>query len=507
MEKDLILTCDAGTTGCKITLIDARGEAVYSLRRDYPALYPRPNWAEQDPDRIVDAVLDGIRETLTQVSAQRIACVGLSGTMNGCIPVSAEGKALHPNIIHSDSRTAAQVEELGRVIDGHDFYALTGNRLDTHYTLPKILWFRENLPEIYAQTRWFMNIKDYIYMRLTDHPGFTDYSDASLTGALDITRRAWAEDLLREVGVDIALMPHILPGHDMRGRTTRAIYHLTGLITGTPVAIGGGDGCCTARGAGLSDAGSAYTYIGSSGWVSQILDHPVFDPKARIYNYLDCDGHSCHIIGTVQTGAAAFDWALKNLMGSKEEPLDISRMENMARQIPPGAEGVIFLPTLMGWRTPYWDANTRGVLLGFTLYHDQRHIARAIYEGIAFALNSCAELLAEYGTPIRSMMLTGGGARSGLWPDILAAVYGITTQVHKSPGECTSLGAAFVAGVGAGIFPSYEDAAKVVGVRSTHAVKADWQASYARTYAIYRDIYDRVKPINDRIAQLDHKPA
>ncbi len=501
MEKDLILTCDAGTTGCKIALIDARGEALFSARRDYPTLYPRPNWAEQDADRIVDAVLDGIRESLQQVSPQRIACVGLSGTMNGCIPVSAEGKALHPNIIHSDSRTEAQVEEIGHAINKYHFYTLTGNRLDTHYTLPKMLWFKQNLPEVYAKTKWFMNIKDYIYARLTDRPGYTDYSDASLTAAMDIGNRCWAEDLLKEIGVDASRMPHVLPGHDIRGKTTRAIYYRTGLIAGTPVAIGGGDGCCTARGAGLSDPGSAYTYIGSSAWVSQILDHPVLDPKARIFNYLDCDGKSCHVIGTVQTGAAAFDWALKNLMGSQEAPLDISHMENMARQIRPGAEGVLFLPTLMGWRTPYWDANTRGVLMGFTLYHDQRHIARAIYEGIAFALNSCAEVISEYGVPITSMMLTGGGARSGLWPDILAAVYGLTARVHKAPGECTSLGAAFVAGVGAGIFSSYEEAAKVVKARSTHPVNPAWQAAYAEIYSIYRDIYERVRPLNDRIAQ------
>lgn len=502
MERDLILTCDAGTTGCKVTLINDRGEALYSVRRDYPTLYPRPNWAEQDPDLIVDAVFDGVKDTLQQVSPQRIACVGLSGTMNGCIPVSADGRALHPNIIHSDSRTEAQVEEIGRAVNKYHFYTLTGNRLDTHYTLPKILWFKQNLPEVYAKTRWFMNIKDYIYMRLTERAGFTDYSDASLTAAMDITKRCWADDMLREIGIDPEQMPRILPGHDIRGKTTRAIYYRTGLIAGTPVAIGGGDGCCTARGAGLSDPGSAYTYIGSSAWVSQILDHPVLDPKARIFNYLDCDGKSCHVIGTVQTGAAAFDWALKNLMGSNEAPLDISHMENMARQIQPGAEGVLFLPTLMGWRTPYWDANTRGVLMGFTLYHDQRHIARAIYEGIAFALNSCAEVISEYGTPITSMMLCGGGARSGLWPDILASVYGLTSRVHKAPGECTSLGAAFVAGVGAGIFSSYEDAAKVVKARSTHPVNPAWQAAYAQTYPIYRDIYERVKPLTDRIAQL-----
>lgn len=502
MEKDLILTCDAGTTGCKCSIFNRNGEALCSVTHDYPTMYPRPNWSEQDPDLILKAAFDGIRELLQQVNAQRIACVGLSGAMNGCIPVDENGNALHPNIIHSDSRTEAQVEEIGKHINKYHFYTLTGNRLDTHYTLPKILWFKENLPDIYRRARWFMNIKDYIYAHLTGRPGYTDYSDASLTTALDINNKCWAADLLKDLGINIENMPKIIAGHDIHGKITRQVYYRTGLITGTPVAIGGGDGCCTARGAGLADPGSGYTYIGSSAWVSQILSHPVLDPKARIFNYLDADGRSCHVTGTVQTGAAAFNWAIKNLMGSGEASMDISRVENMARQIRPGAEGVLFLPTLMGSRTPYWDPNTRGILMGFSLYHDQRHIARAIYEGIAFALNNCAQIISEYGTPIHSMMLCGGGARSGLWPDILAAVYGQTAKVHKAPGECTSLGAAFLAGVGAGIYSSYEDAVQVVQARSTHTVNPVWEQAYREIYPIYRDIYDHTKPLTDRIAQL-----
>ena len=501
MEKDLILTCDAGTTGCKCSVFNIKGEALSSVRRNYPTLYPRPNWAEQDADRILDAVFDGIRELLQQVSSQRIACVGLSGTMNGCIPVDEEGRALHPNIIHSDSRTGAQVEEINGVINKYHFYTLTGNRLDSHYTLPKIMWFKENLPDIYRRAKWFMNIKDYIYAHLTGRFGFTDYSDASLTTALDINNKCWAAELLKDLNVDIDRMPRIIAGHDIRGKITRNVYYRTGLITGTPVAIGGGDGCCTARGAGLVEPGNAYTYIGSSAWVSQILQHPVLDPKARIFNFLDADGKSCHVCGTVQTGAAAFDWTLKNLLGSGDAGADISRIENMARQVRPGAEGVLFLPTLMGSRTPYWDPNTRGVLMGFTLYHDQRHIARAIYEGIAFALNSCAQIIAEYGAPITSMMLAGGGARSGLWPDILSAVFGQTTRVHRAPGECTSLGAAIVAGVGAGIYANYEEAAGIVQERSVHPVNPAWAATYTEVYAIYRDIYEHLRPLTDRIAQ------
>ena len=502
MERDLILTCDTGTTGCKCTIFNTQGIALFSVRRNYPTQYPHPNWAEQDPETILRAMYDGIRELLQQVSAQRIACVGLSGTMNGCIPVDAKGKALYPNIIHSDGRTEAQVQEILRVISFDDFYRMTGNRPDTHYTLPKILWLKENQPDVYRQARWYLNIKDFLYGSLTGRWGYTDYSDASLTTALDINRRTWANDLLKELQLETSTMPAILKGHDVRGRITRDVYRQTGLIAGTPVAIGGGDGACTTRGSGVSEPGSAYCYIGSSAWVAQLLDRPLLDPKARIFNWVDMNGENYHVCGTVQCGAAAFDWCLKNLLGGNGQSADISIVENMARQIRPGAEGVLFLPTLMGWRTPYWDPNTRGCLMGFSLYHDQRHIARAIYEGIAFALNACAEVMAECNAPVHSMMLTGGGARSGLWPDILAAVFGLTTQVHRTPGETTSLGAAIAAGVGVGLFADYSDAANMVTARSTHPVNPQWQQAYREVYAIYADIYEHLRPLNNRIAAL-----
>lgn len=503
-EKDLILTCDAGTTGLKCSLFNARGEAVCTVRRAYGTDYPRPNWAQQDPDVILENVYSGIRELLEQVSARRVACVGLSGHMNGCIPVDDQGRALLPNIIHADARSEKQVQAIAQVIDPREFYRLTGNRLDAHYSLPKYLWVKENLPDVYKKTRWWLNTKDYIYGHLTGKFGQTDYSDASLTIALDINRRTWAEDLLRDLGLSTDLMPRLLVGHDVRGTITREVYRKTGLITGTPVAIGGGDAACTARGAGLFKEGSTYTYIGSSAWVSEMVRTPVLDPETRIFNFLDMDGESCHVCGTVQCGAAAFDWARANLFGgaSDKDLLDISRIENMARQAQPGAEGVIFLPTLMGWRTPYWDANTRGVLMGFTLYHNRRHIARAVYEGVAYALNSCREIIAECAGPMQSMMFTGGGARSGLWPDILAAVYGQSVDVHQTPGETTSLGAAITAGVGVGMFESYEQAAGIVRTRSSHAVNPAWREKYERMYPLYASIYERMRPITDRMALL-----
>ncbi len=501
MPKDLILTCDAGTSAIKCSLFTADGRVLDAVRGEYPTLFPRPSWSEQSPQAIRDAMYQSIRRLLETVSPDRVACVGLSGTMNGCIPVDEEGHVLHNNIIHSDSRAIAEIGDIASVISPAEFYQLTGNRLDNHYTLPKILWFRKNHPEIYEKTRWWLNTKDYLYASLTGRFGVTDYSDASLTIALDIRKARWADGLLRDLGVNPDHMPEIRPGHDISGSVSRAAADATGLLQGTPVAVGGGDGACAARGAGVYKPGSAYACLGSSSWVSQMTAAPVIDPGVRIFNYLDMDGVSNHTCGTIQCGGDAFNWAAENLL-SEGEALSaaIPRIEEMARSVAPGAEGVYYLPTLMGERTPYWDPNTRGCLMGFTLYHNRAHVARAVYEGIAYALKNCAEVMYECGLPVQELMLTGGGALSGLWPDILAAVFSIETKVHSQPGEATSLGAAVAAGVGAGVFRSYADAAGMVQARSHHPVNPEWASAYAKHYPVHARMYAQLKPLFDEIA-------
>ncbi|MGJ4851145.1 FGGY-family carbohydrate kinase [Bacillota bacterium Meth-B3] len=503
MGKNYIMTCDAGTTGCKCSVFDKTGRTVCAVRRGYATDYPRPGWAEQDPATILRAVLEAIRELLAQVKPRDIACVGLSGTMNGCIAVDAGGRALYPNILHSDSRASREVTFIESRIDPQAFYRLTGNRIDEHFTLPKILWLREHHEEVYRRARWWLNIKDYIYAHLTGQVGVTDYSDATLTIALDIGRKCWAEELLKDLNLDPGKMPVIRKGSDISACITKDIAERTGLIEGTPVALGGGDGACAGRGAGLCEPGAGYCSIGSSAWVSQLTEAPLLDPEMRIFNYLDMDGEVNHTLGVIQTGAAAYDWAAGHLLGSGFDATsaDYSRIENMARQIEPGAEGVLFLPTLMGERTPYWDPNTRGCLMGFSLYHDQRHVARAVYEGVALALNTVVEIMRECGQPVCSMMLIGGGARSGLWPGIMADVFGLPTRVHMAPGEAASLGAAIAAGVGAGLFESYEQAARIVRARSHHPVNEVAHERYQAVFEVYKHMYDALSPLFDAIAR------
>ncbi len=493
--QDLILTLDAGTTGLKATLFTAEGEAVSSAVSPYGVELPQPGWAQQPATWFVRAAIGGARAVLAEQDASRVAVIGLSGTMNGCVPVDADGEALFPNIIHSDTRAEAQLDAIRRALPEREFYAHTGNRLDMHYTLPKILWLREHHSEVYEHARYFVNTKDVLYGFLTGRHGVTDFSDASLTGALNIHTRAWDDELLRALSVNPAVMPTILPSHDVTGRLTRDAAQALGLAEGTPVSVGAGDGVCASHGAGLHRPGSAYINIGSSAWLCTLSDSPVIDESMRIFHFLDMDGVRSNVCGTVQCAGAALDWAVENLLlpGRNADAAAFNEVEMLAGEAPIGSTGVFFLPTLMGERTPWWDAQARGTLIGASLYHGRMHIARAVYEGIAGALCLVDGVMRENGLAYSELTLVGGGARSGLWPQMLADMTGTGTRIHAAPRQATSLGAAMAAGVGVGLFADYADASRMAGHTDAFAPDPMRQAAYARYLAVYSGLYGQIQ--------------
>jgi xylulokinase len=360
--------------------------------------------------------------------------------------------------------------------------------------LPKLLWLRRHAPEAFARARYFVNTKDAIYGFLTGRHGRTDFSDASLTGALNIHTGQWDAQLLRDLGLNPDAMPEILPSHDVSGRLTAEAARALGLPVGTPVAIGAGDGVCATHGAGLFRPGSAYINMGSSAWLATLSDAPVIDPERRVFNFLDMDGRRAVICATVQCAGAAYDWALENLLlpGQKPGAAAYAAMEALAAGAPPGADGLFFLPTLMGERTPWWDAQARGTLIGATLYHDRRHIARAVYEGVAQALHLCDSAARACGLAYDALALIGGGAGSGLWPQMLADQFDLPTRVHAQPREATSLGAAMAAGVGVGLFADYAQAAQMARFAPALAPDSARAGAYAAHYAVYRALYGQV---------------
>ena len=493
--NDMILTLDAGTTGIKGAVFREDGASAFSRVESYGTAYPRPGWAQQDPDEILAAAVRVIRAALEAVPADRIAALVFTGTMNGCIPVDAEGNALHPNIIHSDVRTGSQVDKIAAAIPLAEYYRITGNRIDVHSGLPKYLWLKENEPEVYRRAAAFVNIKDYLYGRATGRTGCTDRSDASLCNCMDMRTGSWAWDLLRTLGVDTEKMPRLLDSADVSGAVSAGFAAATGLRPGTPVAAGGGDGACAAHGARQHREGSAYMNIGSSAWVSAMSHAPAADPEARVFSYFDLDAGVYNVCGTVQSGSAASNWAIANLVlpGTSPAEWDFPALERRAESVPPGAEGVFFLPTLMGERTPWWTSKASGALIGFTQYHRTEHILRAVYEGVMQALSFCGAILREDGLPIDRLMLIGGGAKSRLWGRMAASMFGVPVQVHCTPHEATSLGAAFAAGVGIGMYRDYADAASRIRGGMIYEPDPAEAAAYEKAAAVWRQLYPNMK--------------
>lgn len=508
MPEALILTLDAGTTGVKCAAFQKNGVAQFSCVESYPTYYPASGWAQQKPQQQLDAAIRSIQLTLSQVAVADICALVFTGTMNGCIPIDHQGNALYDNIIHSDVRTQPQTEIIERAISLETYYNTTGNRTDVHSGLPKYMWLKEHEPEIYAHTFKFVNIKDYLYGKFTGLPGRTDRSDASLCNCIDIHKGHWAWNILHELEIDHNKMPELRESTDVTGRLSPAFAALTGLPAGLPVAIGAGDGACAAHGARLHTPGAAYMNIGSSAWVSAMSKTPALDSSMRIFNYFDMDSSCYNVCGTVQCGAAACNWAIENLIypGMQASNCDFDALEKLALSSPPGAEGVFFVPTLMGERTPWWTAKASGALLGFTLYHQPRHIAMAVYEGVMQALNLCAEILGENSLPISALTLIGGGAKSKLWGQMAASMFDANVHVHQTPHEATSLGAAFAAGVGIGMYHDFQEAGKQIRTQHTFVPEKKNTDIYKKHLSIYKTLYPAMKDVYGAIFDYQQTP-
>lgn len=454
-----ILTCDVGTTGVKCALVNASGQIVATGHAPLATEFPQPGWAQQPVEQYFPATVQAARACMADIPPGEIAVIALSGTMNGIIPVDREGNALSPNITHQDTRTAGQCRQIAQEIPLAEFYRRTGNRIDPHSSLPKALWLKQTHPQLHAKTAAFLNTKDHLYGCLTGDFASTDLSDASLAAALNIQKKQWDPDISR-IGGMAGKQPVIRKSTDASGRLTKQAADALGLLAGTPVVVGAGDGACASRGAGIYAAGQAYACLGSSGWISTLTDELLIDE--RLFSYYDLGGEQLNFCGTVQSVTAALDFMLETVLGIPLSAQGFAAAEALALQSPSGANGLRFAPTLYGERTPLWDPDVRGSLTGIGLNHTRADFVRAVYEGVAQALYTCLALIRENGIQPQSMTLIGGGARSKVWPGMLSELFGIPVRVSPHPGEATALGAAVAGGVGVGLWPSLEEGTKVV---------------------------------------------
>ena len=505
-----LLGIDVGTTGTKTLLIDEDGGVIASATIEYPMYTPRPQWAEQDPEDWWQATITSVRRVLrsAKISADDIAGIGLTGQMHGMVMLDAQGKVLRPCIMWNDQRTAEQCEWIMSTIGHERFLELTLNPALAGFTAPKIIWAREHEPEVYAQAAKVLLPKDYVRYRLTGVYA-TEVSDASGTVLLDVSRRAWSETVLEELDIPREWLPQVYESTEITGKITAEVAELTGLRAGTPVVGGAGDQAASAVGTGIVAPGLVSVTLGTSGVVFAYTDTPSRDPEGRLHTFCHAVPEKWHVMGVTLSAGGSLRW-FRDTLGLAEknvaylsgvDPYDILIAE--AANAPAGCEGLLFLPYLTGERTPHADANARGSFVGLTLRHDKRYMARAVLEGVAYSLRDSIELLRDLAIPIQQVRAVGGGARSSMWRQMWADVFG-TELVTINVTDSTAYGACLLAGVGADVYPSVPAAceATIRIVDQTEPNAAD-EAVYNEYYPVYRSLYRALKPAFDAVAAIE----
>jgi len=487
MADALFLGLDVGTSGVKAIVVDEAGRVLAAATTPLRLATPQPGWAEQHPDDWWNATLASLREVLAHGRGARVASVGISGQMHSSVFLDAAGSVIRPALLWCDGRTTAECAEITMRVGGEDcLRELVCNPALEGFTLPKILWLRRHEPEAYSRLSAVVLAKDYIRFRLTGVLA-SEPSDASGTLMFDPARGCWSDDLLRAVDVPRRMLPDVGGSSEVLGRVRGSLAASTGLAEGTPVVGGGADNACGAAGVGVVTPGEAVSSWGTSGTVLAPTAAPRVDPRMRAHTFSHVVPGVWYVMGVVLTAGGAFAWFRDQLArdGNREAGAD-ERLNAEAAGVAVGADGVTFLPYLQGERTPHRDASLRGALLGLSLAHSRAHVARAVLEGVAFALRDSLTILEELELAPRQMLLTGGGARSALVRRLQAEVFGLPVcTVNREEGP--AYGAALLAAVGVHAFPDLASAAAVTLTRSPleHPDPAA-HAAYASPYARFR---------------------
>lgn len=503
-----LLAHDLGTSGNKATLYTTDGSLVASRTCPYDTHYFNGNWAEQDPQDWWSAICRSTQELLIEAKADPsdVAVVALSGQMMGCTPVDRDGNPLRPSILYCDQRATREAAQVLSKIDPKSFYDIAGHRVSPSYSLEKLMWIRDHEPEIYARTHRTLCAKDYINCCLTGRVA-TDYSDASGTNAFDLNTFRWSEKIIGLAELDGEKFPEPLPSTAILGPVTSRAARETGLREGTPVAVGGGDGSCAGVGVGCIRPGTAYNYLGSSSWVALTVEKPIVDSQMRTMNWAHCVPGYLHPSGTMQTAGASHAW-LKNTLCQVEAQQAAAQgvspyqlIDEAVASVPAGANGVLFLPYMLGERTPWWNPNARGAFVGLNLATRREDMLRAVIEGITMNLGIIVNIFRGH-VPIDAITVIGGGARSAVWRQIMADVYGCPVQSLNFLEEATSMGAAVIGGVAAGVFPDFDVIHRFVRVDQTAAPGAENQRLYARLMPIFEKTYRSLVEVYDDLADL-----
>jgi xylulokinase len=501
-----LLGIDVGTGGTRAVVVDEAGRVVASATSEHEAFAsPETGWAEQDARDWWRAAGEAVRAVLASgaVSADEIKCVGLSGQMHGATLLDDHGEVLRPSIIWCDVRTGDECRALTEQIGAARLIELVLNPALANFTLPKMLWVREHEPRIWERVRTVLLPKDYVRLRLTGERA-TDVADASGTLLFAVGERAWSKEILEGTGIERSVLPAVYESPEVCGRVSAAGAQVTGLRVGTPVVAGAGDQAAGAVGLGVVRPGSVSATIGTSGVVFAATDRPALDREGRVHTFCHAIPGRWHVMGVTQAAGLSLRWfrdrfgaavggTAGGATGDGRDAYEILCEE--AAGAPEGAGGVVWTPYLMGERTPHLDPQARAALVGLTMTHTRAHVVRAILEGVAFSLRDTLTLFAEMNVPVCGIKLGGGGARSNLWRQIQADVYGHAVELVETE-EGAAYGAALLAGVGGGAWSSVDEACEAcVRVRARVEPDAARASLMNERYKVYRGIYPALRDV------------
>jgi xylulokinase len=503
MSTPLLLGIDLGTSSVKVLAVDLAGRVRGAGAAEYPILHPEPLHAEQDPAAWWDACVTAVRAALAAAAAgatpgaptAAVAAIGLSGQMHGVVMLDRSANVLAPAVIWPDQRSRREVEEITALVGPARLYAITGSPLSTGFLAATVRWFQTQRPALWAQVHTLLLPKDYIRFRLTGRFA-TDPSDAAGSLLLDERQRTWSAELLDLLAIDAARLPPVQPSASVAGGLTAAAAEALGLPAGIPVVTGAADTPCGLLGAGAVSSAGLLLSISTGGQLVQPVDEVRVDPLGRIHTFCTALDPAAGQAGWYQMGATlnagmALRW-LRDSVLSLEGPDAYAAMNAAAAASPPGAEGLLFLPYLVGERSPHMDPTARGAFFGLTLRHGRGDLVRAVLEGATFACYDAYGVLAELGVEAQSVILAGGGARSPLWRQIVADVFGLEVRPLLT-GEQSALGAVLLAGGGAGLFDLVATARAWAQLGPVTAPDAARHAFYAQRFAAFQALYARNK--------------
>ena len=502
-----VIGLDIGTSSVKALLVSSTGEVLKISTLEYPFQTPKPLWAETDPNIWWEATKEAVRSLLEGIDPSTVSAIGLTGQMHGLVLLDEWGEVLRPCIMWNDQRSHLECEEITELVGSQKVLEITGNPVLAGFTAPKIRWVQKNEPEIFNKTAKVLLPKDYIRYKLTGE-FFSDVSDASGTSLLNVGERKWSDEILEALGWNKDWLPEVTESTEMSANISADGSEATGLPVGIPVAAGGGDCAAQAVGSSIVQEGKVSVTLGTSGVVFAQSDQYRVEPEGKLHSFCHAVPGKWHLMGVMLSAAGSFQW-YKNNLGDLESKLEEEgggdAYENLTRKaaiVPPGSDGLIFLPYLSGERTPYPDPYAKGCFIGLSLRHKKEHLSRSVLEGVSFGLNDSLQLMKKLGIHPKEVQLSGGGTKSTLWKQMLADIFDAPcTMVNAREGA--AYGAALLASVGSGQFKDVDTACRT-WIRNTETIDPGQNAKiYQKNYTIYQGLYPKLKETFGQIASLE----